>query len=284
VWCAAAQAARGRRLREQAWKARARRHRRARLRGALADTARRHGRPTRCEQRLRHGAAGALEHTSTDDQHATFRATLDGAFFGVRAALPILAEQGGGSIVNVSSNAGHLGHPGIGAYAAAKAALESLTRTAAVEAAAHAVRVNSIALGVIATEGTLAAFAEPKARAAMQAAIPLGRFGEPDEIAAAIAFLVSDDASYVTGACLVVDGGQRAQLAAARTPTTGAAAERGSGARRARSRARSRAGHSEATRRRRLSAQSYESKGMRGRGVSSAKPSSRNAFQSPPTG
>jgi NAD(P)-dependent dehydrogenase (short-subunit alcohol dehydrogenase family) len=76
------------------------------------------------------------------------------------------------------------------------------------------VRVNTVAPGVIATEGTLAAFADPKARAAMQRAIPLGRFGEPDEIAAAIAFLVSDDASFVTGACLIVDGGQRASLGA----------------------------------------------------------------------
>jgi meso-butanediol dehydrogenase/(S,S)-butanediol dehydrogenase/diacetyl reductase len=182
----------------------------------VADTARRHGRLDALVNNAYGMAAGTLEHTSTDDWRATFRATLDGAFFGVRAALPLLAGQGGGSIVNVSSNAGHLGHPGIGAYAAAKAALESLTRTAAIEAAAHGVRVNSVALGVIATEGTLAAFAEAKARVAMQAAIPLGRFGDPDEIAAAIAFLVSDDASYVTGACLVVDGGQRAQLAAAR--------------------------------------------------------------------
>jgi meso-butanediol dehydrogenase/(S,S)-butanediol dehydrogenase/diacetyl reductase len=182
----------------------------------LADTRERHGRLDALVNNAYGMAAGMLAETSTADWHATFRATLDSAFFGLRAALPLMAARGGGSIVNVSSTAGHAGAAGIGAYASAKAALENLTRTAAIEAAAHGVRVNSVAPGVIATEGTLAAFAEPKARASMQRAIPLGRFGEPDEIAAAIAFLVSDDASFVTGACLVVDGGQRATLGAER--------------------------------------------------------------------
>jgi len=180
----------------------------------VADTVRRHGRLDALVNNAYGMAAGLLERTSTDDWRATFRATLDSAFFGLRAALPVMAKQGGGSIVNVSSTAGHAGQAGIGAYASAKAALENLTRTAAIEAAPHRVRVNTVAPGVIATEGTLAAFAEPRARAAMERAIPLGRFGAPGEIAAAIAFLVSDDASFVTGACLVVDGGQRASLGA----------------------------------------------------------------------
>ena len=158
--------------------------------------------------------AGPLAAASTDDWRATFRATLDTAFFGLRAVLPHMAARGGGAIVNVSSTAGHAGQAGIGAYAAAKAALENLTRTAAIEAAPQRVRVNTLAPGVIATEGTLAAFADPRARRAMEARIPLGRFGDPDEVANGILFLASDEASFVTGACLIVDGGQRASLGA----------------------------------------------------------------------
>jgi meso-butanediol dehydrogenase/(S,S)-butanediol dehydrogenase/diacetyl reductase len=116
--------------------------------------------------------------------------------------------------VNVSSTAGHAGQAGIGAYASAKAALENLTRTAAIEGAAQRVRVNTLAPGVIATENTVAAFADPRARAAMEARIPLGRFGAPDEVANGILFLASDEASFITGACLIVDGGQRASLGA----------------------------------------------------------------------
>ncbi|MGH7292553.1 MAG: SDR family NAD(P)-dependent oxidoreductase, partial [Myxococcota bacterium] len=156
--------------------------------------------------------AGPLAGASTADWHATFRATLDSAFFGVRAALPRMSARGGGAIVNISSTAGHAGQAGIGAYASAKAALENLTRTAAIEAAPHGVRVNTLAPGVIATENTLAAFADPRARAAMETRIPLGRFGGVDEIASAILFLASAEASFITGACLIADGGQRALL------------------------------------------------------------------------
>ena len=75
-------------------------------------------------------------------------------------------------------------------------------------------RVNTLAPGVIATENTVAAFGDPRARAAMEACIPLGRFGAPEEVANGILFLASDEASFVTGACLIVDGGQRASLGA----------------------------------------------------------------------
>lgn len=181
---------------------------------AIDDTVRRHGRLDVLVNNAYGMVAGTLERATTADWHATFRATLDSAFFGVRAALPRMSAQGGGAIVNVSSTAGHAGFPGIGAYASAKAALESLTRTAAVEAAQHGVRVNTLAPGVIATENTIAAFTDPRARAAMEARIPLARFGAVDEIASGILFLASDDASFITGTCLIVDGGQRALLGA----------------------------------------------------------------------
>ncbi|MEX2207176.1 MAG: SDR family NAD(P)-dependent oxidoreductase [Myxococcota bacterium] len=180
----------------------------------VADTVARHGRLDVLVNNAYGMVAGPLATASTEDWHATFRATLDTAFFGLRAALPQMAKQGGGAIVNVSSTAGHAGQAGIGAYASAKAALENLTRTAAIEAAPQRVRVNTLAPGVIATENTVAAFADPRARKAMEACIPLGRFGAPDEVANGILFLASDEASFVTGACLIVDGGQRASLGA----------------------------------------------------------------------
>jgi meso-butanediol dehydrogenase/(S,S)-butanediol dehydrogenase/diacetyl reductase len=180
----------------------------------VADTVMRHGRLDVLVNNAYGMVAGPLSSATSADWHETFRSTLDTAFYGLRAALPRMTAQGGGAIVNVSSTAGHAGQAGIGAYASAKAALENLTRTAAIEAAPHGVRVNTLAPGVIATEGTLAAFAEPRARAAMESCIPLRRFGSPDEVANAILFLASDEASFITGACLIVDGGQRASLGA----------------------------------------------------------------------
>lgn len=143
-----------------------------------------------------------------------FRVALDAVFFAMRTALPLMGAGGGGVILNISSTAGHAGLHSLASYGSAKAALENLTRVAAIEGAPEGVRVNSLAPGCIATPGTLAAFAAPAARRAMERLIPLGRFGEPDEIAKAALFLVSDDSSFVTGACLIADGGQRASLGA----------------------------------------------------------------------
>lgn len=178
-------------------------------------TAERHGRLDGLVNNAFHMVAAPLDQLSTEDWHASFRVTLDAAFFALRTALPLMAEQHtGGSIVNVSSTAGHAGQFALAGYASAKAALENLTRTAAVEGAPGGVRVNAVAPGVIATEGTEAAFAEPAARRRMEGMIPLGRFGRPEEVAYGILYLISDEASFVTGACLVIDGGQRASLGA----------------------------------------------------------------------
>lgn len=158
---------------------------------------------------------GPVASLSTSAWRGSFLVTLDAVFFGLRSALPVMtAQPGGGAIVNVSSTAALAGQHSLAGYASAKAALENLTRTAAIEAAPFGVRVNSLCPGVIATEGTLRAFDDPKSRAAMARQIPLGRFGTPEEVAAAALFLASEDASFVTGATLVVDGGQRASLGA----------------------------------------------------------------------
>lgn len=180
----------------------------------VRDTVSRHGRLDVLVNNAYQMTVSAVDETDTAAWHANFRVTLDAAFFGMRAALPLMKARERGAVVNVSSTAGLAGQAGLAGYGAAKAALENLTRTAAVEAAPFGVRVNSLCPGVIGTEGTLAAFSEPAVRRAMERQIPFGRFGAPDEVAAAALFLASDDAAFVTGATLVVDGGQRASLGA----------------------------------------------------------------------
>jgi 3-oxoacyl-[acyl-carrier protein] reductase len=129
---------------------------------------------------------------------------LRGAWLGCQHSIPALRERGGGAIVNVSSESRH-GSFGQVNYAAAKAGVVGLTRTVALEHARHRIRCNAVAPGMVQTPMIDAVPADAGER--MRSAIPLGRFAQPDEIAAAIAFLTSDDASYITGATLSCDGG-----------------------------------------------------------------------------
>jgi 3-oxoacyl-[acyl-carrier protein] reductase len=118
-----------------------------------------------------------------------------------------IAERRPGAIVNVSSvNATHA-VPGQAHYVAAKAAVSGLTRAAAIELAPHRIRVNAVAPGLIRTPMTEIRFQDPARLDQMLARIPMGRHGEPSEIAAVIAFLLSDEATYITGVTLPVDGG-----------------------------------------------------------------------------
>ncbi len=118
-----------------------------------------------------------------------------------------IADQRAGAVVNIASvNATHA-VPGQAHYVAAKAAVSGLTRAAAMELAPHQVRVNAVAPGLIRTPMTEIRFQDPAQLNRMLARIPMGRHGEPREIAAAIAFLLSDDAAYITGVTLPVDGG-----------------------------------------------------------------------------
>ena len=162
-----------------------------------------------------HGAPVA--DTTDADWRRVMSVTLDGVFYGVRAALKKMTEQGSGSILNISSGAGLGGELGLGAYGAAKAAVINLTKTAAVENAATGVRVNCICPGPIATP-PLAAWldAVPNGKEIFAKQIPARRIGEPDEIAAVATFLASDEASYVTGAIVVADGGVNARTATPR--------------------------------------------------------------------
>jgi meso-butanediol dehydrogenase / (S,S)-butanediol dehydrogenase / diacetyl reductase len=150
---------------------------------------------------------------SADDWHACFRVTLDGTFFGTQAVFPVMERQKSGAIVNVSSVCGLLGSMYTAAYGAAKAGVLSFTRTAALEGAAHNIRVNAVVPGVVLTPSTEAAIPSRAAQLATAAGVPLRRIAEPVEIANTILFLASDEASYITGTNIVVDGGKTCELA-----------------------------------------------------------------------
>ena len=154
---------------------------------------------------------GALETLRDEDWRRTQAVTLDGVFFGMRAALPVMAAQGSGAIINISSGAAVAGEPGLGAYGAAKAAIVNLTKTAAVENAARGVRINTILPGPIETPPLLAAVEATGGRAGWERQIPCGRLGRPEEMAAVALFLASDEASYVHGAAIIADGGVAAR-------------------------------------------------------------------------
>ena len=134
---------------------------------------------------------------------------LHAVFYACRAALPALIAAKG-AIVNTASISGLAGDYGFGAYAAAKAGLINYTRTLALDHARDGVRANALCPGLIDTPLTAGAAAVPGLRERWHDTVPMGRAGTAEEMAAAIAFLASDDASYVTGAVLVADGGMTA--------------------------------------------------------------------------
>ncbi|CAN5891234.1 MAG: SDR family oxidoreductase [Chloroflexi bacterium] len=138
---------------------------------------------------------------------------VGGTFRCSRAAFPALAASGGGAIVNLASIAARVGLPQRLSYCTAKAGIEGMTRTLAVEWAPHGIRVNAVAPGWTRTrlvDDTIKRGLINEAR--LNALIPLGRLAKPEEIAAAIAFLASSEASYITGQTLYIDGGVTIQL------------------------------------------------------------------------
>jgi 3-oxoacyl-[acyl-carrier protein] reductase len=141
----------------------------------------------------------------TEEFMAVIEANLKSAFIGCREALKVMGKKRFGSVVNVASIVGETGNAGQTNYAASKGGMIAMTKSFAQEAAPRGIRYNVVTPGFIATEMTDVLKEEIKE--AFIAKIPLGRFGEPSEVAEAIAFLLSDHASYVTGETLKVNGG-----------------------------------------------------------------------------
>jgi 3-oxoacyl-[acyl-carrier protein] reductase len=146
-----------------------------------------------------------LEELSLGEWNRLVAVHLTGTFLVCRAALPVLRASGGGSIVNVASIAALLARPHLAAYAAAKGGIIAFSRQLALDAAPDRVRVNVLAPGSIRTPLLAGVYGEDEVPHSIQ-----GRFGEPDEMAAAVCFLLSDEASFFTAATLVADGGATA--------------------------------------------------------------------------
>lgn len=148
---------------------------------------------------------GLLVRMSDDDWRAVIDTNLSGAFYLSRAVGKLMMKQRSGSIVNMASVVGMMGNAGQANYAAAKAGLIGLTKSVARELAGRGVRANAVAPGFIATDMTDAL--SETARGAATSSIAMGRLGTPEDIAATVAFLASDDAAYITGQVIAVDGG-----------------------------------------------------------------------------
>ncbi len=156
------------------------------------------------------GKLGAVTEQTAEAYAATFDTNVLGTVLSMKHELRVMQAQGAGSIVNVSSTYGHQGAKGASIYVASKHAVEGLTKSAALEAAEWAVRVNAVAPGPTDT-GMLDRFTGTAERkAGLVATVPLGRLGQPEEIASAVVFIGSDQASYLTGHILNVDGGKTA--------------------------------------------------------------------------
>lgn len=180
--------------------------------GAIESTAQRHGRLDILVNNAMAFTWGAVDTMSTDDWHANFRTTVDGTFWGTRTAMRLMKEKGGGSIVNISSICGQFGTAWMSGYSAAKAAVNNFSRAVASEGAPYGVRCNVVIPGVVDTPAMAGMMSDDKARGNTEKLIPMKRVGQPVELANAILFLASDEASYVTGACLNVDGGRSSDL------------------------------------------------------------------------
>lgn len=155
------------------------------------------------------GVALMADLTNTTDEiwQKTIDVDLKGVFLGVKYSVPEMEKRGKGKIINTASIAGLVGFQGITAYCAAKGGVVNMTKELALDLAVKKINVNAIAPGVIKTAMTTDILKDPKMAEGMLAQTPIGRLGEPEDIAWAAVYLASDESDFVTGHILVVDGG-----------------------------------------------------------------------------
>ena len=156
------------------------------------------------------GTPGPITAQTAESYAGTFDTNVLGVILSLKHELRVMQAQGSGSIINLSSTMGHRGAPGASLYTASKHAVEGLTKSAALEAAAFGVRVNAVAPGPVET-GMLDRFTgNADRKAGLVAGVPMKRVGRPEEIADAIVFVASNKASFITGQIIAVNGGKTA--------------------------------------------------------------------------
>ncbi len=148
-----------------------------------------------------------FEQETRSDWLTLFEVNVLGTVFPSQAVVPYMIKQSGGRIVHISSKAAVVGEPGHVAYSASKGAVLSMTRAMAVDLAPHNITVNAVCPGPVFTDMLLAAVPDAADRQALAQKAPLGRLGQPEDVAAAVLYLASDDAGWCTGQAISVDGG-----------------------------------------------------------------------------
>ncbi|MBF6331644.1 SDR family NAD(P)-dependent oxidoreductase [Nocardia transvalensis] len=157
-------------------------------------------------------AFGPIQDIDEAGWRADLEVNLSAVYYGLRHQVPAIVASGGGAILNNASNLGVVGMGSVAPYVAAKHGVIGLTRAVALEAAGQGVRVNAVVSGAVDTPAFRSSMgATPEGEASIAALHPLGRIARPDEIAALCAYLLSDEASFVTGAAVAIDGGFTAQ-------------------------------------------------------------------------
>ncbi len=157
-------------------------------------------------------ARGTIEETTVEDWDRVMGINAKGVFLGTRAAIPEMRKAGGGSIINISSQLGLVGMPESSPqYQSSKGAVRLFTKSAAIQYASEGIRVNSVHPGPIVTPMTEARRSDSVVQQVMVSRIPMGRYGESEDVAYGVLYLASDESSFVTGSELVVDGGWTAQ-------------------------------------------------------------------------
>ncbi|HIB10769.1 MAG TPA: glucose 1-dehydrogenase [Dehalococcoidia bacterium] len=158
------------------------------------------------------GGHGTVENTTVADWDRVMDINAKGVFLGTKSAIPELRRAGGGSIINISSQLGLVGVDNSSPqYQASKGAVRLLTKSTAIQYAGEGIRANSVHPGPIVTPMTEAGRADPERNELTLSRIPLGRHGEPGDVAYGVLFLASDESSFMTGSELVIDGGWTAQ-------------------------------------------------------------------------